>query len=142
MRISKKGINLIARFEGCRLQAYRCATNLLTIGYGHTKDVVEGMVITQEQAEEMLVNDAYSYAKYVEEYCENGIISFELNQNQFDALTSFAFNCGKGNLKNLVSGRDAATVARKMLEYNKADGNILKGLQKRRYEEQKLFLEQ
>lgn len=69
-----------------------------------------------------------------------GIIQFPLNQNQFDALTSFCYNCGKGNLKALVSGRDAETVANIMLSYNIGGGKTLAGLTRRREEERKLFL--
>ena len=54
MEISSEGIALIKKFEGCELKAYRCAANVLTIGYGHTKDVTEDMEITQEEAENML----------------------------------------------------------------------------------------
>ena len=71
---------------------------------------------------------------------KKGLIIFLLNQNQFDALTSFCYNCGNGNLKKLVSGRDAGTVAEKMLLYNKGGGKVLAGLVRRREEERALFL--
>ncbi len=73
------------------------------------------------------------------DFVEKGTISFPLNQNQFDALTSFCYNCGKGNLQRLVSGRDADTVAQKMLQYNKANKKELPGLKRRREEESALF---
>lgn len=69
-----------------------------------------------------------------------GLIAFPLNQNQFDALTSFCYNCGNGSLQKLVSGRDAATIADKLLAYNKGGGKVLAGLTKRRNEERELFL--
>ncbi|MDE6738048.1 MAG: glycoside hydrolase family protein, partial [Lachnospiraceae bacterium] len=65
---------------------------------------------------------------------------FSLNQNQFDALTSFCYNCGNGSLEKLVNGRDAATVADKLLLYNKGGGKVLPGLVRRREEERELFL--
>ncbi len=61
------------------------------------------------------------------------------NQNQFDALTSFCYNCGKGNLRKLVSDRDAATVGQKLLLYYKSEGKALDGLVRRREEESALF---
>lgn len=135
MKTSSKGIALIKSFEGCRLQAYRDSVGVLTIGYGHTGDVREGQVISQGFAEELLKADLTKLERNVTRYTP-----FEMNQNQFDALVSFAFNCGVGNLKKLVSGRDQEKVARKMLEYNKAGGRVLAGLTRRRQAERALFL--
>lgn len=135
MKTSSKGIALIKSFEGCRLQAYRDSVGVLTIGYGHTGDVREGQVISQGFAEELLKADLTKFERNVTRYTP-----FEMNQNQFDALVSFAFNCGVGNLKKLVSGRDQEKVARKMLEYNKAGGRVLAGLTRRRQAERALFL--
>lgn len=61
-------------------------------------------------------------------------------QEQFDALTSFCYNCGKGNLEKLVCGRSADVVADKLLVYNKGGGKVLPGLVRRRQEERALFL--
>lgn len=135
MKTSSKGIALIKSFEGCRLQAYRDSVGVLTIGYGHTGDVKAGQVISQGFAEELLKADLTKFERNVTRYTP-----FEMNQNQFDALVSFAFNCGVGNLKKLVSGRDQEKVARKMLEYNKAGGRVLAGLTRRRQAERALFL--
>ena len=57
MKISQEGIALIKKFEGCKLESYLCAANVPTIGYGSTKDVKMGMTISQEQAEELLIED-------------------------------------------------------------------------------------
>ena len=95
MNISQRGIDLIKKYEGLRLKAYKpVATEIYwTIGYGHYgADVKEGMEITQKQAEEYLRKDCESSVKAVNALKRN------LNQNQFDALVSFAFNCGAGNL--------------------------------------------
>ena len=137
MKTGSKGINLIKEFEGCRLVAYKCPAGVWTIGYGHTgSDVFSGLSITHERAEELLKKDLEKYEGYVEKY-----VPFPLNQNQFDALVSFTYNCGAGNLQQLVNGRDAATVAEKMLLYNKAGGKTLAGLVRRREAERELFLQ-
>lgn len=141
MHISRRGIELVARYEGCRLEAYLCPAGKWTIGYGHTRDVKPGDRLgSREAAWELLKKDLEKYENYVNEFAAKGILSFPLNQNQFDALTSFCYNCGKGNLQKLVSGRDAATVGRKMLLYNKSGGKVLAGLVRRRKEESALFL--
>lgn len=140
-KISDKGINMIAQFEGCRLEAYKCPAGVWTIGYGHTKNVKSGDRLSSEaEAKKLLKKDLEVYEGYVNECVENGKIGFSLNQNQFDALTSFVYNCGKGNLQQLVTGRNAATIAQKILLYNKGGGQVLNGLVKRREAEQKLFL--
>lgn len=139
--ISDRGVELIAGFEGCRLEAYRCPAGAWTIGYGHTAGVKEGDTLpSQEAAKALLKEDLKKYGNYVNDYVKKGIISFPINQQQFDALTSFCYNCGNGNLQRLVSGRDAATVAEKMLLYNKGGGKVLPGLVRRREEERNLFL--
>lgn len=135
MRTSSKGIALIKSFEGCRLQAYRDSVGVLTIGYGHTGGVKAGRVISQGFAEELLKADLTKFERNVAKYTP-----FVMNQNQFDALVSFAFNCGAGNLKKLVSGRTPAQVAAKIPEYNKAGGRVLAGLTRRRQAERALFL--
>lgn len=135
MRTSSEGITLIKKFEGCRLKAYKDAIGVLTIGYGHTGSVKEGQTISQEFAEELLKEDLTKFERHVEKYTP-----FAMNQNQFDALVSFAFNCGSGNLKKLVTGRTPEQVAEKILEYNRAGGKVLAGLTKRRRAERELFL--
>lgn len=135
MRIGQKGIDLIKFFEGCRLEAYLCPAGVPTIGYGHTAGVKLGMKITQQQATEYLKQDLQIYENHV-----NRIVELPLNQNQFDALVSFCYNCGQGNLQKLVKGRNHEQIAKTMLLYNKANGKVLKGLKTRRQMEQKLFL--
>lgn len=137
MRTSTAGINLIKQFEGCRLTAYKPVPTekCWTIGYGHYgPDVTPGMVITQAQAEIMLGIDLQKYEQAVERYTP-----FPLSQTQFDALVSFAYNCGIGNLHKLLAGRNALQVAEAMLRYNKAGGKVLNGLTKRRQTEYDLF---
>ena len=135
MNINKEGLDLIKSFEGCRLVAYddlqpnKTITHIsqvkgtLTIGYGHTAGVTVGQVISQEQAENMLKSDMAKYEKYVTDN-----VKITLNENQFSALVSFCYNCGVGNLRTLVRNRTAEQIANSITLYNKAGGQVLKGL--------------
>lgn len=135
--LSLTGLVLIKNFEGLRLTAYRCPAGVPTIGYGHTKGVKMGDVITPDIADLYLIEDVQASVKAVNEY--EPIYNF--TQGQFDALVSFTFNCGKGNLSKLTAKgtRDIPTISRKLLEYNKANGRVLTGLVRRRKAEQILF---
>lgn len=137
-RIGQAGLALIKQYEGCRLAAYRCAAGVWTIGYGHTAGVHSGMTITQAQADAYLQQDIAKFEGYVNNPTYVPITE-QLNQNQFDALVSFAFNLGAGNLRKLCKGRTAAQIARAMPSYNKAAGKVLAGLTRRRKAEQALF---
>lgn len=137
--IGKEALEMIKRFEGCRLQAYKCPAGVWTIGYGHTAGVKQGQVITQAQAEEFLIADCQKFADYVDNLTYVPITK-NLNDNQRDALISFAYNCGAGSLRTLCKGRTAAQIAEAILLYNKAGGKVLAGLTKRRKAERELFL--
>lgn len=137
-RIGQAGLDLIKQYEGCRLAAYRCAAGVWTIGYGHTAGVHSGMTITQVQADAYLQQDIAKFEGYVNNPAYVPITA-KLNQNQFDALVSFAFNLGAGNLRKLCKGRTAAQIARAMTQYCKANGKVLTGLKRRRAAEQALF---
>ena len=137
-RIGQAGLALIKQYEGCRLAAYRCAASVWTIGYGHTAGVHSGMTITQAQADAYLQQDIAKFEGYVNNPAYVPIIA-NLNQNQFDALVSFAFNLGAGNLRKLCKGRTAAQIAQAMTQYCKANGKVLAGLKRRRAAEQALF---
>ena len=95
MNISKEGLALIKKFEGCELKAYRCPANVLTIGYGVTKGVTEDMEITQQEADEMLAGELIEYTEYI-----NNMVKVALNQGQFDALTAWIYNLGPTNFKD------------------------------------------
>lgn len=136
--IGKEALEMIKQFEGCRLTAYKCPAGVWTIGYGHTAGVKEGQTITQAQADAFLVEDCQKFADYVDNPSYVPITA-GLNDNQRDALISFAYNCGAGNLKTLCKGRTAAQISSAILLYNKAGGTVLPGLTKRRRAEQKLF---
>ena len=140
-KLGAAGLGLIKSFEGCRLTAYKAVPTekYYTIGWGHYgPDVTEGMKITQARADELLLQDVESSVASVNnaKYCS---ITDKLNQNQFDALVSFTFNCGAGNLKTLCANRTAAQIADKLPAYNKAGGKVLAGLVRRRKAEQELF---
>lgn len=135
MKTSKKGIDLIKSFEGCRLTAYRCPAGVWTIGYGHTAGVVPGQVITQSKAIDFLASDLIKYETAVTKN-----VKLPLNQAQFDALVSFTYNCGAGNLAKLIKNRNYAQIADALLLYNKGGGKVLAGLTRRRKTERELFL--
>ena len=136
MNISDNGIKLIKKFEGCRLSAYKCPAGVWTIGYGHTKNVKQGQKITQNVADNYLKDDL----KIFEAYVKNNLAHYKLNQNQFDALVSFTFNCGVANLKTLIKNRNLKQIGDALLLYNKANGKTLTGLVKRRQAERQLYI--
>jgi len=141
-RISQEGIKLIKSFEGCKLTAYKPYSHeeYWTIGWGHYgPDVKQGQTITQAQADAMLITDLANYEAYVNNPSYVPLTD-KLNQNQFDALVSFCYNTGQGNLKKLcVEPRTFAQIAAKMPEYNKAGGKVSNGLIRRRQAEVALF---
>lgn len=137
LSISNNGLALIKRFEGCRLTAYQDSVGIWTIGYGHTSGVSKGQTITQSQADLYLKSDCANAEKAVNSYNNR----YNWNQNQFDALVSFTFNCGSGNLKKLLNNgqRTITQISAKIPAYNKAGGKVLRGLVNRRTAEKELF---
>ena len=136
MKTSQNGINLIKKFEGCQLKAYKCAAGVWTIGYGHTYGVKSTNIITQKQAEQYLIEDLERFEKKVEKYNYR----YNWTQNEFDALVSFAFNTGSIDKLTADGTRNREVIAEKILLYNKAGGKVLVGLTKRRQAERELFL--
>ena len=139
MKTSLEGIDLIKHFEGCELEAYKCPAGVWTIGYGHIKGVQEGDVITEQQADDMLVEELEEYESYI-----HNLVSCPLNQNQFDALVSWVYNLGSSNLQaspllKVLNAGDYAGVPAQMLRWNKAGGKVLEGLTRRRQAEADLF---
>ena len=139
MKISQEGISLIKKFEGCEYNAYKCAADVLTIGYGHTKDVKEGDLVTQQEAENLLTKD-------LEEFEESVIDAVEMpmSQHQFDALVSWTFNLGPSNLNSstmlkVLNKGDYEDVPAQIKRWNKAGGKVLEGLTRRREAEALLF---
>jgi len=146
MQTSQRGLDLIKLFEGLELEAYLDAVDIWTIGYGHTSragppDVTPGMTITEAEAEEILRNDLRKFERDV-----SGAVRVDITQNMFDALVSLTYNIGPTNmrsstfLRRLNSG-DYEGAADAMLWWNKAGGQVLRGLQRRRAAERELFLD-
>lgn len=136
MKTGQEGISLIKKFEVCKLTAYRCPAGVPTIGYGHTAGVRMGQKITQAEAEEYLRQDLSRYEKNVEKYNSR----YQWNQNEFDAMVSFAYNLGSIDKLTANGTRSKAVIAEKILLYNKAKGKTLAGLTRRRKAERELFL--
>jgi len=139
MKISQEGLSLIKRFEGCRLESYKCSANVLTIGYGHTSGVKETDTITQDEADKLLQEDVEQFEKYVDDY-----VTVKFGQSQFDALVAWTFNLGPGNLREstllkVLNNGDYESVPREMKRWNKAAGKTLDGLIRRRLAESLLF---
>lgn len=138
MKVSENGIKLIKQFEGCKLSAYLDAAGVPTIGYGHTKGVKMGQKITQEEAEALLKEDLEKFDANVTYY--DSTYNYKFNQNEHDALTSFAFNIG--SLSGLTNGgkRTKYQIAQKIQAYVNAGGKKMAGLVKRRKAEYDLFI--
>ena len=139
MKISEEGIELLKKFEGCKLEAYQDSVGVWTIGYGHTKGVYKGMTISQDDAEEMLEEEMKEYEGYIEEYVE-----VPLSQNEFDALVCWVYNLGPTNLRNstllmVLNQSKFDEVPEQIKRWNKAGGEVLKGLVRRREAEALLF---
>ena len=135
-----KNIDLIKKHEGLRLKAYLPTPNdVWTIGYGHTRNVRPGQVISQSQAEDFLRQDL----DWVENSLNNSV-KVPLKQNQYDALASLVYNIGATNfqsstlLRKLNTG-DYKGASEQFLVWNKQKGRTLKGLVKRRQEEKDYF---
>lgn len=141
MEINPRGLDLIKEFEGCSLVAYRDLRGILTIGYGCTHNVTDGLAITQEQANARLQQDVDLTVKVL-----SGLVPRTLNSNQFSALVCLAYNIGLGNfaqstlLKKLLEG-DITGASEEFLRWDKINGNPVPGLLRRRGSELDLFLD-
>ena len=142
LSISQNGINLIKKFEGCRLSAYRDSVGVITIGYGWTKPIDGvplhmGMTISQAKAESLLRTGLKSYENNVNKYNSR----YNWNQNQFDALVSFAYNIGSIDalVKKGTGYKTIAEISATIPKYCNAGGKRLQGLVNRRNKEKTLF---
>jgi len=134
-----RALPLIREFEGCRLTAYQCPADVWTIGWGATGDGIgPGVVWTQEQADARLMTDARRFAVAVMRIFPGATV------NQHAALTSWAFNVGIGAVERSTAARRWAAgdraIAGELPRWNKAGGQVLPGLVRRRGAEQSLFL--
>jgi lysozyme len=138
---SQAGIDLIKHFEGFRSKPYKCPAGVWTIGYGTTNAINSGTLpITEAEAENMLKSDLDRFERSVLK-----LVTVPVSQNEFDALVSFTYNLGEGNLKKStllrrLNSDDKASAAEEFLKWNKAGGKVLNGLVKRREAERKMFL--
>lgn len=141
MKINQNGLNLIKVSEGCRLTSYKDGGGILTIGYGHTgPDVLENQTITQEQADIFLQNNISQFEDGVTK-----LVKVSINENQFSALVSFAYNLGLGALKRShllqrVNESKFLEAGNEFLKWDIDGGKVVKGLTRRRRAEVKLFL--
>lgn len=134
--IGDKGLSLIKEFEGCRTVAYKPVRTekYFTIGYGHYgPDVRWGMIISKAKAEELLKTDCQRFADAVD------ALGRPFTDNQRDALISFAYNCGAGNLRTLCKDRSFQEISVNLMNYTRSGTHVLPGLVRRRKAEQILF---
>jgi lysozyme len=148
MHISKRGLDLIYHFEGRlkklsdgRYKAYKCPAGVWTIYAGCTEGVHPGMIVTEDEGEEMFRRELAKFEKAVER-----LVTCEMNQCQFDALVSFAYNVGSGGLAKSSVLRhfnrgNIEAAAKAFHLWNKGGGRVLKGLVRRRAAEAALFLD-
>jgi lysozyme len=145
MEVNKAGKDLIKRFEGCKLKAYRCPAMLWTIGYGNTfypdgTKVKEGDVITQQRAEEIFDVLLDDFAAKVD-----ALVKSNVTANNFSALVSFTWNVGVGNfqkstlLKKVNANPKDKTIPAEFRKWVRANDKVLKGLVRRREAEAKLY---
>ena len=139
MRISTVGVDLIKEFEGCKLEAYQCSADVWTIGYGHTRHVSKGDTISQDQADKYLLDDI----AWVEVHCDR-LITVPLKQHQHDAIVSWCYNLGCGNLRastllKKINASEIDKVSEQIVRWDKVNGQSLAGLTRRRLAEAALF---
>lgn len=146
MRLNTEGLNLIKKFEGCKLTAYKCPSGVWTIGYGNTyyedgTKIKQGDKITQQRADELFKNIVEK--KFAEPIRK--LITSYVTDNMFNAIVSFAYNVGLGNLKNSTllkkvnANPNDKTIADEFAKWTKSGGKVLAGLVKRRKAETDLY---
>lgn len=139
MKASIDAYELIKQFEGLRLEAYLCPAGIWTIGYGHTSGVSPNSFITIQEADEYLHRDVASIEMQLNK------LNLILRQCQWDAIVSFVFNVGIGNFRSstllakIRTNPDDNSIMDEFLRWVYANGKVMKGLQKRRLAEMKLY---
>ena len=146
MKISNKGLELIKEFEGFSANAYLCPAKIPTIGYGNTfwedgRKVRIGEQISKSKALELL--EFVANKDFADKIFP--LIKVQINQNQFDAMTSLAYNIGVGAFSNStllkrVNAKDFIGASNEFLKWDKSGGKPLLGLTRRRQREKELFL--
>ena len=146
MKLSAEGLNLIKQFEGVRNRPYRCPANLWTVGVGHLigdgKSLPKSYnrTFTAEEINAILIRDLSRFERGIRMY-----IKVPLRQCEYNSLCSFAFNLGLGTLqrstlRQKINRGDKEGAAKEILKYCRAGGKIVKGLQRRREAEYRMFL--
>lgn len=141
MKISYYAENKIKEFEGLRLTAYKCSGGKWTIGWGHTKRVQPGMVITEGRAQELFEEDV----EEVENFLRKESYYPRLSDGQLDALVSFIFNLGRGNFststlrKKLMRDVNDVTIPNEFRRWVYSKGKVLPGLVRRREWEAQMY---
>lgn len=139
MKASVDAYELIKQFEGLRLEAYLCPAGIWTIGYGHTSGVSPNSFITIQEADEYLHRDVAAIEMQLNK------LNLSLRQCQWDAIVSFVFNVGIGNFKastllaKIRINPDDNSIIDEFLRWVYANGKVIRGLQKRRLTEMKLY---
>lgn len=141
LQVSQQGLNLIKQFEGYRSERYLDAAGKPTIGYGHLITKGENLqTITREEATTLLKKDVQTASDAVRR-----LVIVQLKQNQYDALVSFTYNLGEGNLEKStllkkINMQDYRGASEEFTKWVYAGGKKLKGLEIRRAKEKELFL--
>jgi len=139
-KINKAGLYLLKEFEGLVLYTYDDGVGVPTIGYGHTKGVLWGMIISESQAEKFLKEDLeYFEAKVTE------MVTVRLTENQYSAIVSLCYNIGEGalggsTLMRLLNDGDYQGAANQFGRWINGGGNVMEGLVRMREAERELFL--
>jgi len=145
MELTAEGVNLIKKYEGISLKAYKCPAGVWTIGHGNTEyengaSVKPGDVITLEGADELFKNTLLKFSNRLK-----NMIKQPLNKNQFSALVSFSYNVGTSALSNstllkkINANPHDPTIAKEFMRWTRAGGKELMGLKLRREAESKLY---
>lgn len=146
MTYSDNAVRIIKKWEGCKLKAYTCPAGVVTIGFGSTRwfdgtAILIGMKITMQQAEELLKLEIDKCAKSLDN------MNLGINQNQFDAIVSFMFNCGIFGFKRstlckiIKSNPNSEAIKKEWARWCTSKGKVLKGLQNRRKDEIELYFQ-
>lgn len=141
MKISKRGIELIKKYEGFKPYAYLCPAGVVTIGYGHTRGVRLGQTCTEVEAEQFLREDLEIAEAEVNKVADE----VRLTQGNFDSLVSFTFNLGARNFntstlrKKVLNNPADTTIMGEFGKWVYVKGKVSPGLQRRRLEESKLY---
>lgn len=145
MKLNNNGKELIKKFEGYKLEAYKCSAGVTTIGWGNTRyedgnPVMMGDKITKKRADFLFEVISEEFAQKV-----RPLIKSNINENQFSSLVSFAYNCGIQNLKNSTllkkvnANPNDESIRAEFLKWNRASGKVLAGLTRRREAEANLY---